>query len=592
MACHCLSASCWMCTPRVKRDGFDVSTYSCACLAPGCPICNLEISNACRAAQSTLPQRCDLSEDVAFARTALHDDSACKCMAPTCEHCNGIVSSPGFSAGLRRTRSPSLLSGLRRARRPDVKQLFAMDREECDDDEQFGGQTSSARESGPRTAENDERTCFCMAPACAHCNEMVGSPGVSAGLRHTRSPSLLSGSPSSPSGLHQARITTKRKSDTKRPFAKAQDAWDEDELFGGQTHSACKVGSSTAGNDVMVCLCMAPTCVKCNGTDGSPDFPAGPRRSRQAGSSSAVGRKQTPPKRKSGIKRPLAMDLEEGDIGEDFEEEARSASEVVSPSAGIALSALELIGWERGSRWDFWEIFGGCCAFTKAVRERGLIAGPPVDWKPRVIRGGELVSGPSILKLDMRLPSSQTLCWQLWKEAGPKWVHFGTECTFMVSLGRKTAVRSEEEWADLATAYASMEKFTSNMLHCQTYSNEEGSYENPPKSGSWRRKRIAALCRLGFRRVVFKSCAHGLRNPATGEPWAKLAAWSSRVDLAELRRPCTCSSHDVVEGCVEHGARKGVKKSKVAGEYPPGLCAAMSEIVARHVSRHADEKRR
>ena len=129
-----------------------------------------------------------------------------------------------------------------------------------------------------------------------------------------------------------------------------------------------------------------------------------------------------------------------------------------------------------------------------------------------------------------------------------------------------------------------MEKITSNMLHCQTYADREGSYENPP-AGSWKRRRMEALRRLGFKRVVLPSCAHGLSNLATGESWQKIAAWSSRVDLTPLVRPCRCLSHDVVQGCVENGPRKGELESNVAREYPAGLCTAMNGIGATRIKQ-------
>ena len=44
-----------------------------------------------------------------------------------------------------------------------------------------------------------------------------------------------------------------------------------------------------------------------------------------------------------------------------------------------ALSALDLIGRQRGERWDSWEVFSGTGRFTAAVVVAGLMVRPPVD---------------------------------------------------------------------------------------------------------------------------------------------------------------------------------------------------------------------
>lgn len=80
---------------------------------------------------------------------------------------------------------------------------------------------------------------------------------------------------------------------------------------------------------------------------------------------------------------------------------------------------------------------------------------------------------------------------------------------------------------------------------------------------------------------VFPSCAYGMADPATGEPWLKQQAFASNRDISCLRRQCTCVSHGRVEGAVDAGARQGESRTTISGEYPAALCEALAEIVLK-----------
>ena len=125
----------------------------------------------------------------------------------------------------------------------------------------------------------------------------------------------------------------------------------------------------TAPSVAPVCYCMSTHCAVCGGQPASL--------SATSSQTAAIdGRK----------KGTLAADIEDDSDSEDCPLEAKTAMELAQPRS-VSFSALECIGRPRGERWDFWEMHGGCCAFTTAVITRGLRAGPAVDNKPAGLTG-------------------------------------------------------------------------------------------------------------------------------------------------------------------------------------------------------------
>lgn len=316
----------------------------------------------------------------------------------------------------------------------------------------------------------------------------------------------------------------------------------------------------TAPSVAPVCYCMSTHCAVCGGQPASL--------SATSSQTAAIdGRKKT----------TLAADIEDDSDSDDYPLGAKAAMELAQPRC-VSFSALECIGRPRGERWDFWEMHGGCCAFTTAVIARGLRAGPAVDNKPAGL------TGPPCLQVDILNRSCQTLLWQLWVEARPQWAHVAWPCTYWTSLGRTTALRTDLEWEALAVENRNHVKFSTHMLQCQAARHCKGTFEQPARSVALRKNRVMALQSQGFLTYTFPMCAWGLHNPGTGKAWKKSSSWGSNADLSFLERECCCENgHDVISGFIEVGSRKGQSKASVSGEYPMELCSALADTIAATV---------
>ena len=65
----------------------------------------------------------------------------------------------------------------------------------------------------------------------------------------------------------------------------------------------------------------------------------------------------------------------------------------------------------------------------------------------------------------------------------------------------------------------------------------------------------------------------GARDPGNMLAYKKPMRLASDVDLTPLIRTCNRQHlHQVVEGSVCSGARKGTRRSNISGEYPMELC--------------------
>jgi hypothetical protein len=278
------------------------------------------------------------------------------------------------------------------------------------------------------------------------------------------------------------------------------------------------------------------------------------------------------------VRRPLASELEYAtEWQQDFGEQSIELfNKLRSVPRWPPQTALEHIGMTRGQKWDFWELYAGCCNLTRSARGVGCLnCGPPVD---------KLRRGPGHLALDLTTESSQALVQALLIEARPVWLHVGPPCTFWSGLSRCTALRTPTRWEDLRRDAMVHVVFTMHLLRLQAASTRHGSWEQPPGCVSWRLPVTVAFLEdhPGWHKYIFPSCAWGHANPGTGSPWLKRQGFLSDVSLVTLQRPCICTeAHSVVQGTIHAGPRRGERCSTVSGEYPSALCDALAALICR-----------
>lgn len=133
------------------------------------------------------------------------------------------------------------------------------------------------------------------------------------------------------------------------------------------------------------------------------------------------------------------------------------------------LSLAQQLGYEiPASGWHFWEVYSGCARLTAAVGALKLSAGPPVD-----------VIGP--LALDLTRERDCAICWQLFCEGQPAWLHLSDPCTYWTNLGRSTAKRTRAQWMAMHQEAAEHVNFTSHLMLEQRRQRRRGSREHPPR---------------------------------------------------------------------------------------------------------------
>lgn len=207
----------------------------------------------------------------------------------------------------------------------------------------------------------------------------------------------------------------------------------------------------------------------------------------------------------------------------------------------------------------------------------GMIAGPAVDT----------VHKPGGLRLDCLLENSQALLQAVLAEARPRWLHIGPPCTFWTAISRWTCHGTQEQWSAKRENARSLWSFALHLLSLQEARGDKGSLEQPPNCASWKLGMTQDF-RQAYRAWTFckfRSCAYGMKNPGTGQPWEKMQGFLCNVSLDSMRRPCVCTvPHGHINGCVKGGPRHGERCSTVSGEYPPRMCSALAAIVKSHVS--------
>eukprot|EP00438_Fugacium_kawagutii_P035161 Skav230715 [mRNA] locus=scaffold715:187686:188705:- [translate_table: standard] len=332
----------------------------------------------------------------------------------------------------------------------------------------------------------------------------------------------------------------------------------------------------------MACCCFLPTCRKCFASQ-----PAVQSTSRQpacncflatcpecSGGEHFVGerkvvRKDMPTKR---IKRSVQADVNW------INQCARARASNHGCYKGLqpklltmrpSWSAMQEIGRPRGEQWDFWEVFAGCSRLTQEVRKLGGKCGPAVDCLPS-----------AELCLDLTLPRSRALVWQLVQEARVEWLHLGLPCTFFVNLSRATALRTEAQWQEKREIALGHFEFTVHILREQDSDGRCGSMEQPKGAGSWRCRGWTELEESGhFQKYLYDSCAYGLCDEF-GQPLLKPGGIGANADLSVLERYCSCVvPHGQVQGTVQQGPYKGRKRSEVAGQYTTQWCQTLAREI-------------
>ena len=344
------------------------------------------------------------------------------------------------------------------------------------------------------------------------------------------------------------------------------------------------------------CSCYMPDCVRCIGGDVEVATPltgiAAAARvdvgvvSVTTPNVAAKGRTSTGQRKRKRCPRPghvrctLAQELEEDrrNKAESFDDRIAALATICILMLQPALSALELIGRPRGERWDFWEIYSGCGAFTAAVLAAGFVAGPPVDVLRKA--GG--------LALDLLQQDSQALLQAVLEEARPRWLHLAPPCTFWTPISRWTASKKPEAWAWLRTRAKELWFFALQLAVLQSQHGRKGSLEQPPRCASWglRSTEQFYAAQPDWQHFCWPSCAYGMRDPVTGVPWKKMQGFLSNADLGRVAsRTCECRvRHGWIQGQIMSGPRRGQRRTAIAGEYPTQMCQALVAVVRLEVN--------
>ena len=238
----------------------------------------------------------------------------------------------------------------------------------------------------------------------------------------------------------------------------------------------------------------------------------------------------------------------------------------------------------------FWEIFAGSCNLTKAVvkkcqswpatgGEQAAVL-PPIE-----IDKNRLSSTPwkGLHTWDVRSPSQRRLAWAYLTLLQPRWVHLAPPCTFWSPLARRCNRRTEAENEHRRVEALAFLVFSLQVCNFQRQRQRFFSLEQPPHCVSWHLDIVQQFTErelaAGSNVLGFDSCAWGHEDPGSGKPFLKRQRFLSNAPVIGLSRRCTCNprAHQIVEGRVESGSRRGVRRSIVSGEYPVKFCEALAE---------------
>lgn len=243
----------------------------------------------------------------------------------------------------------------------------------------------------------------------------------------------------------------------------------------------------------------------------------------------------------------------------------------------------------------FWEIFAGSCNLTKAVvkecQNRSATGDQQAAVLPPVeIDHNKLSSTPwkGLHTWDVLLPSQRRLVWAYLALLQPSWVHLGPPCTFWSPLARRQNLRSEADNEHLRLKALALLVFSLQVCNFQRQHQRYWSLEQPPHCVGWNLDIVKEFTErelaTGNAALKFDSCAWGHKDPGNGKPFLKRQCFASNAQLIRLHRRCSCSprAHQVVEGTVESGSRKGEHRSTISGEYPVEFCNAFAGVIGEH----------
>lgn len=240
----------------------------------------------------------------------------------------------------------------------------------------------------------------------------------------------------------------------------------------------------------------------------------------------------------------------------------------------------------------FWEIFAGSCNLTKAVvkkcqswpatgGEQAAVL-PPVE-----IDENRLSSTPwnGLQTWDVCSPSQRRLTWAYLTLLQPRWVHLAPPCTFWSPLSRRCNRRAEAENERMRVEALAFLVFSLQVCNFQRQRQRFFSLEQPPHCVSWKLDIVQQFTErelaTGSNALEFASCAWGHTDPGNGKLFLKRQRFFSNAHLIGLSRRCTCNprAHQRVEGSVESGGRRGMRRSTIAGEYPVKFCEALVVVM-------------
>jgi len=245
-----------------------------------------------------------------------------------------------------------------------------------------------------------------------------------------------------------------------------------------------------------------------------------------------------------------------------------------------------------GERIMFWEVHSGCGNATRAFVESASghheIAGPPVDAVRKAWFG--------LPSWNVLLPSVRQFLWAIMVVCQPMWVHCAPPCTFWSILSRRTNHRSRIEDEDLRLQALVHIVFSLQFCLHQLRQKRWASFEHPPTAASWDLDLLQEFLASGtsqtgptvvagnnmlkVEKYIFDSCRWGHQDPGNGKLYRKRQCFASNADLSRLCLRCVCGvRHQIVEGTVDSGPRKGTSRALVAGEYPWAFCVAWANLI-------------
>ena len=206
----------------------------------------------------------------------------------------------------------------------------------------------------------------------------------------------------------------------------------------------------------------------------------------------------------------------------------------------------------------------------------GGVAGPPVDKLPS--------RWPKLPSFDGLRMDGRRLLWALLVAFAPLWVRTGPPCTCWSTLSRRCNKRTPSRNEQLRLEALVHIVFSVQICQYQQSRNRLCSFDQPPSAASWHLDIVQHMLRGSSVAVMpapggtgaqptkcfkFDSCCWGHKDPGNGQLYNKAQLFASNADMSKLLSKRTgYHEHQILEGVVSGGPRRGQRRSQVAGEYP------------------------